>query len=209
MSASSAATICGRSGAVLLVVAGASPWQVLVGGHAAAALVALSPQLSYDVEEGLFDVDAVLCRRLDEVAAQVLGQGLSLLRRHLALGDAVALVSDKHDGRLTKHGRGCAHGRARVCGRAGHGRLLDALDLAVEALYAGEGGARGDAVDEHEALAVAYPLVPQCNVLLLAGRVEHLEHARLAVDLHLLAVRVFDGGVVRLDEVVQAQLRTG
>jgi hypothetical protein len=35
---------------------------------------------------------------------------------------------------------------------------------------------------------VAYPLVPQRRVLLLAGRVEHLEHARLTVDLDLLSV---------------------
>jgi len=167
----------------------------------------LSPQLPYYVKEGLLDVDAVLCRSLDEVAAQVLCQRLALLCGDLALGDAVALVADKHDGRVAEHGRRGAHGRAGVGRRAGHGCLLDALDLAVEALDAGKGGARGDAVDEHEALAVAYPLVAQGDVLLLAGGVEDLEHARLAVDLDLLAVRVLDGGVVCLDEVVQAQLR--
>lgn len=76
----------------------------------------------------------------------------------------------------------------------------------MEALYTGKGGSRGDAVYEDKALAVAYPLVAQGNVFLLAGRVENLEHARLAIDLNLLAIRVFNGGVVGLYKVVEAQL---
>jgi hypothetical protein len=204
MAAAAAETVAPGSGAVLLVVAGARSGLSFVGVGTAA--VALPPQLAHDVEEGLLDVDTVLGGGLEKVTAQLLGQGLALLCGHLALGDAVTLVSDQHDWGVPKDGHGGAHGRAGVGRRAGHGRLLDALDLAVEPLDALKGRARRDAVHEHEALAVTYPLVAQGNVLLLAGRVEHLEHARLAVNLHLLAVRVLDGGVVRLDEVVEAQL---
>ena len=76
----------------------------------------------------------------------------------------------------------------------------------MESLYTGEGGAGRDAVDEDKTLAVAYPLVSECDVFFLAGCIEDFEHARLAVDLHLLAVRVFDGGIVCLNEVVQTEL---
>lgn len=86
------------------------------------------------------------------------------------------------------------------------GRLLDALDELVEALDAVEGGAGGDAVDEDEAFAVADPLVAEGGVFFLAGCVEDFEHAGLVVDDDLLAVGVFDGGVVGLDEVVEAEL---
>lgn len=76
----------------------------------------------------------------------------------------------------------------------------------MEVADAREGSARVDAIDQHEALAVADPLVAEGRVLLLAGGVEDLEHARLAVDDDLLAVRVLDGGVVRLNKVVEAEL---
>jgi hypothetical protein len=58
----------------------------------------------------------------------------------------------------------------------------------VESLYAGEGGTGRDAVDEDKPLAVAYPLVSECDIFFLAGGIEYFEHARLAVDLHLLTV---------------------
>jgi hypothetical protein len=76
----------------------------------------------------------------------------------------------------------------------------------VELLDARERCSRRDAVDEDEAFAVSYPLVPQRCVLLLSGRVQDFEHARLLVDHDLLAVGVLDGRVVGLDEVVQAKL---
>jgi hypothetical protein len=188
--------------------------------HAPAAAAAAAAQLvlllllaqqPHHVVKGLLDVDAVLGRRLDKLAAQLFRQRRAFLRGHGALHGLVALVADQHDGRgPQRHGgargerrvevAGAARGRARV------GRLLDALDLVVELVDAAEGRARRDAVHQHEALAVADPLVAQRGVFLLAGGVEHLEHARLLVDDDLFAVRVFDGGVVGLDEVVQAEL---
>lgn len=60
----------------------------------------------------------------------------------------------------------------------------------------GERGARGDRVDEDEALAVADPLVAQGGVFFLAGGVEDFEHAGLAVYDYLFAVGVFDCGIV-------------
>jgi hypothetical protein len=64
----------------------------------------LSTKLPDDVEKGLFNVDTVLGRSLDEVAAKVFGQGLALLGRDFALGNAIALVSNQHDRGLAKDG---------------------------------------------------------------------------------------------------------
>jgi hypothetical protein len=74
--------------------------------------------------------------------------------------------------------------------------------LVEEFLYAREGGSGGDAVDQHKALAFPDPLISQSRVFFLSRRIEHFEHARLGINDHLLSVRVFDGGVVRFDEVV-------
>lgn len=128
-------------------------------GRFVAARQLLFSEVAHDVVEGLLNVNARLGGRFHEGAAELASQRLTLLRRDFSLGHAVALVPDEHDGRvgdqvaavLRRHG---GHGR-----RGAGGRLLDALNLAVESLDAGEGGARGDAVDEDEAFSVADPLI--------------------------------------------------
>jgi hypothetical protein len=108
VSASSAVSIICGPAAVLLVVASARTSVAWIRWHTA-TLVALSSELSDDVEEGFFYVDAVFGRGFDKVAAEVLGQCLSLLGGHLALGDAVALVANEHHRRLPEHWGGRAH----------------------------------------------------------------------------------------------------
>jgi hypothetical protein len=181
-------SIC-QPGAIFPVVTSACTSLLsYVRGPAAAALVTLSSQLSYDIKKRFFDIDTVFCRCLDKVASKILGQGLSFLRRNLALGNAITLVAHEHYRCLSKYRSRSTHWGAGIRWRASHGGLLDALDLAVKALYAGKRGTRRDAVDEHEPFTVAYPLVSQCNVLFLAGCIEDLEHTRLAVNLHLLPI---------------------
>lgn len=161
----------------------------------------MSSQDSDDVVKGLLNVDAVLGRGLDKLAAELPRKGVALLCGDLSVRHAVTLVSDEHDG-----DRGCradgGDGRAGVRRRRGR-RLLDPLNLVVEALDARERRARRHAVDENEALAVADPLVAQRCVLFLSGRVEHFEHAGLVVNHGLLAVGIFDGWVVLLPESVR------
>lgn len=77
----------------------------------------------------------------------------------------------------------------------------------MEALDASERRARRYAIDKDETFAVAYPLVTKCDVLFLAGCIEYLEHARLAIDLDLFAVRILDGWIVGLDEMIETELR--
>ena len=108
-------------------------------GRGTSTALSLPSELSNDVKEGLLDVDAVFGGCLDEVAAKFLCECLSLLGRDFPFRDTVAFVSNQHHRGLTEHGCGCADGRARVGRRTSHGRLLDALYLAVETLYASEG----------------------------------------------------------------------
>ena len=74
-----------------------------VCGVASAAL-SLPSELSNDVEEGLFNVDAVFGGCLDKVAAEFFCESLTLLGRDFALRDTVAFVSDEHHRGLAEHG---------------------------------------------------------------------------------------------------------
>lgn len=58
----------------------------------------------------------------------------------------------------------------------------------------------GQAVHDHETLSVFYVQVAHAGELLGAGRVQYFEHARRAVHLDFLPVKVLDGRVVLLHE---------
>lgn len=78
----------------------------------AQALLPLSTQQAHDVVEGLLDINAVLRGGLDELAAQLAGERVTLLRRDFALRHAVGLVAYEHDG----DGAGGAGGRGERAG---------------------------------------------------------------------------------------------
>ena len=84
-----------------------------------------------------------------------------------------------------------------------HGDLVTVLDsqyLLLEVLEIIECGLCRDAVDQDKALSVLHVEIPHGRELLSPGGVEDLQHALLAVHLHLLPVAVLDGGVVLLHE---------
>ncbi len=162
------------------------------------SLLALAAEDADNVIKCLFDIDAVLGRGLNKLAAELAGEGVALLRRHLAFGDAIALVADEHDGDgQLRSGGGYGGTGIRRGGSAG---LLDTLDLVVEALDARKRGARGDAVNEYEALAVTNPLVTEGRVFFLASGVEDFEHAGLGVDDDLLSVLVLNCRIILGEE---------
>ncbi|CAK7312264.1 hypothetical protein VULLAG_LOCUS16650 [Vulpes lagopus] len=150
----------------------------------AAALVAVGLRrvvhLPHDLREQLVHRGFVFGRRLHEGAAPLLGQGLALAVRHLALALQVHLVAHQD------------HGHALV--------PLDADDLVPHGLDVLEALLVDQAVHEDEALAVLDVQVPHGRELLGARRVQDLQHRRRRVHLDLLAVEVLDGGVVLLDE---------
>lgn len=84
--------------------------------------------------------------------------------------------------------------------------VLDPRNLAPEPLDPLKCSPRRNRVDEEESLSLADPLISQRSVLLLTCSVEDLEHTGLIVDDRLLAVRVLDCWVVRLDKVVETEL---
>lgn len=61
---------------------------------------------------------------------------------------------------------------------------------------------RRDRVHQHVAVDADEVLGVQDGVFILAGRIDNLQRVVLVLNLHFLAKRVLDGGVIALDEVV-------
>ena len=78
--------------------------------------------------------------------------------------------------------------------------------LLVKLLYSYKGRTACDGIDEDEPFAVTDPLIPERRVLFLSCGIQDFKHTRLSVDNNLLSVRVFDGGVISFDKVIQTKL---
>mmetsp|Transcript_24405 Transcript_24405/g.40936 ORF Transcript_24405/g.40936 Transcript_24405/m.40936 type:complete len:225 (-) Transcript_24405:111-785(-) len=146
--------------------------------------VLLAPLVDHadELEEDLLDVVVGLGRGLDEAAAKLLGESLSLLGRDLALLLQIELVAHNHDGDV-------------------RAVLLDTKDLVAELGGSIKTGGSGDTVSQNEALAGLHVLVTEGAVFLLSGGIHDVEHAGSSVDLDELAVRVLNGGIVLLHKV--------
>lgn len=192
---------------VFALAAKAGPSSVL--SFSSLLLHALLPEQPDHIVECFLNVNAVLRGGLNKFATQLFGESRSFLCGHCALDDLVALVAHQHYRNWTGRPRRRVQGRSQVAaarGGSGIRRLLDQLYLVVELVNTRKRGSGRDAVDENEALSIPDPLVPQCGIFFLARGVQHFQHARLLVDHDLLPVRVFNGGIVGLDEVVQTEL---
>ena len=142
---------------------------------------------AHDLMEGLVDIDGRrLGARLYVGYVEHVGQLLALLLRHLPQVDEIDLVCDEYHRILVF--------------------VLDAQYERVKVLHVHEAGAIGHRVDEQEGVALAHVLFAHGRELLLAGRVQHVEYAPLAVDVRVLDVRVLDGRVVVLDEHLLKEL---
>lgn len=84
--------------------------------------------------------------------------------------------------------------------------IFDARNLTAEPLYAFKSCSGRNRVDEEETFAFANPLISERRVFFLTSGVEHFEHAWLIIDDGLFAIRIFDGGIVGLDEMIETEL---
>jgi hypothetical protein len=121
-----------------------------------------------------------------ELRAEGFPQLRAFVGADLSLLLQVALVANQH------HGQSLS--------------ILHAEHLLLEGRNLLKGGTGSDGEDDHKSFAVANPLVSQGRELLLPCGIENLQKARLLVNHDLLAVAVFDSGVVLLHKVVGAKL---
>lgn len=158
-------------------------------GHDGSACLLLLVVLSYladEVAERLVDVNALLSRCFDELAAKVFCKVTALIHSNLSFILKIALVSHDDD-------------RERIL-------VLHTKDLLMESANFLERIAGSDGVNEEEAFTSAHVLFAHCSIFLLAGSVEDVEQRDLIIDDALLAVRVLDCWVVFVDEVTLNEL---
>jgi len=146
----------------------------------------LLADLANEGKEPFLDVDPGFGGGLQERTIERLGQVLAFGLRDLSLGLEIALVPADDEGHLVG--------------------VFDAEDLLSECGDLVEGCSRCDGVDAEEALTRPHVLVAHGAVLLLPGGVEDIQKTRFVVDGDLFSVRVFDGRVVFVDEMVLNQL---
>lgn len=155
-------------------------------GSACLLLLVVLPYLTDEVAERLVDVNALLSRCLDELAAEVLCKVTALIHSNLSLILEIALVSHDND-------------RERIL-------ILNTEDLLMESANFLKRIAGGDRVNEEEAFTSAHVLLAHSPVFLLTSRVEDVEQRDLIIDDALLAVRVLNCRVVFVDEMALNEL---
>lgn len=158
-------------------------------GHNGSACLLLFVVLSYladEIAECLVDVDALLSRCFDELAAKVFCKVTALIHSNLSLILKIALVSYDDN-------------RERIL-------VLHTKNLLMESANFLERVAGGDRVNEEEAFTSAHVLLAHGSVFLLTSGVEDVEQCDLFINDALLAVRVLDCWVVFVDEVTLNEL---
>jgi len=151
----------------------------LLGGRG--LLGDLLVDLPDEIKEDVIDVNLLPGRSLQEGdTSPAGGKSGSLILSNHAVVLKITLVSAKDHGNLVG--------------------ILHTEDLLAEVGEIVEGGLGGNGVDEDESLPVLHVEVAHGGKLLGTGSIENLEHALISIDLHLLPVRVLDGGIVFFDE---------
>jgi len=138
------------------------------------------------VAEGLVNVDTLLGGGLDELAAEMFCHVSALVHANLAFVLQITFISNDD------HREGVS--------------VLHAENLLVEGADLLEGVSRSDGIDEKEALARAHVLLTHGTVFLLASGIQDVEEGNLLVNDTLLAVRVFDSGIVFVNKVALNEL---
>jgi len=134
-----------------------------------------------EVVEDLIDIDLQLGRSLNEEAVvEASSHLLTLLSSNDTGIIQIALVAHKDHGDIIG--------------------ILHAEDLLAHVGKIVESTKSDDGIHKNEALAVLHVKITHGGELLSTGSIEDLQHALLAVDIHLLPIRILDCGIVLLDE---------
>lgn len=134
-----------------------------------------------ELSEDVIDTELELCRHLEEDAVvEALGKLLTLGGGDDTRVVEIALVADKNHGDVL--------------------RVLHTEDLLAHVAEIVEATKGHNRVHKHKALTVLHVEITHGGELLGTRSIENLEHALLAVDLALLSVGIFDGGIVLLDK---------
>lgn len=169
-----------------LLIKKSTPWlfskeragTTLVTGDILSVLTNLTDEFG----EGLLDIDAKLGRGGQEGASESPAEIGGLLEADLVLFDEITLVSDQDDWHLIT--------------------ILRLQDSVPELTDLIEGGPCGEGEDQQEALTSLHVLVSHGTVLLLSGCVQDVQEARDVINSDLLPVRVLNGWIVLLNEVI-------
>jgi hypothetical protein len=144
-------------------------------------LLVVPANLPHELIEGLVNVDLLLGRGFNELAAKVLGEVLALLHGDLAVVFQITLVTHNDDGEVVL--------------------VLNTENLLVEGGDLVKAVPGGDGVDAEETLSGPHVLLSHGGVLLLSGGVEHIQQGDLLVNDTLLPVAVLNGRVILVNKV--------
>jgi len=153
---------------------------------AAASSAGVVADLPHKLVKRLLDVNAALGRCLEEGTSKALGKILPLRHANLTLVLEIAFVACQYHWHLVF--------------------ILYTKDLLAERRDFVKGGSRGDGINAKKSLACAHVLISHSAILLLARSIQDVEKAGLVIDGNLLTVRILDGRVVLVDEMVLDQL---
>mmetsp|Transcript_49387 Transcript_49387/g.127316 ORF Transcript_49387/g.127316 Transcript_49387/m.127316 type:complete len:221 (-) Transcript_49387:381-1043(-) len=145
-----------------------------------------SANLTHKFEESVLHIDAGLGRSFEKGNTKALCKLSALYNSYLSATIKIALVS----GNDNRYFVG----------------VLYSEDLLVEKLHFFERRLRYDRVHDKEALASPHVLVTHGGVFLLTGSIQDVKKAGLVVNCDLLPVRVLNGRIILLDEVVLDEL---
>jgi len=148
-------------------------------------LIVLS-DLTNKVAKRLVNVNALLSRRFNKLATEVLCEVAALIHSDLSLILKITLVGHDDD-------------RKRIL-------ILDAKNLLVESANFLERIAGGDGVDEEKTFTGAHVLLAHSSIFLLTSGIKDVKQCDLLVNDTLFAVRVLDCWIVFVDELALDEL---
>mmetsp|Transcript_7839 Transcript_7839/g.11901 ORF Transcript_7839/g.11901 Transcript_7839/m.11901 type:complete len:203 (-) Transcript_7839:79-687(-) len=137
--------------------------------------------LSNEIMENGIDIHLCLCGRLQKRASTKLtGECISLLLRDHTLITQITFVAHQH------------HWHAIT--------ILYAQDLFFQIWKIVKGRLCNNRIDQHKSLTIFHVQISHRCKLFSSGGIQNFKHKLLSINLHWLAVRIFNGWIVFFDK---------